>query len=205
MSGWDRFNQLATWMVKIAYLNILWIVFSIIGLVVFGLFPATVAMFTIVGKWFHGDKDLGIFSCFWNVFRDEFFKANRYALLFLAGGYLLYYDFIFLRLNEGQLVFLYPVFIFLAIAYIITLLYFFIVYVHFDLKFFQSIKQSFLIAAVSPVETLLMVASFFILYWVMRLIPGIIPLFTGSVLTIVITWIGHRAFAKIERKKEIRS
>ncbi|MET3697583.1 uncharacterized membrane protein YesL [Bacillus oleivorans] len=205
MNGWNRFNQVATWMVKIAYLNVLWILFSIFGLLVFGLFPATVAIFTIVRKWFHGEKELAIFSCFWSIFRGEFIKANGYALLFLAAGYLLYYDFIFLQLNEGQLVFLYPIFIFLAIVYIVTLLYFFVVYVHFDLKFFQTIKQSFLIAAVSPIETLLMVASFFILYWIVRLIPGIIPLFTGSILAIVITWIGHRAFAKIERKKEIRS
>ena len=204
MDGWNKFNNIALWMIKLAYLNILWLGFSLIGILFFGLFPATAAMFTVVRKWMNGEKYVRIFHTFWGVFRKEFFILNGFSLLFFGVGYFLYYDLLFLQLNSGKLQFLYPVIIFILIAYIITLLFFFPVYVHFELKFFQYMKQSFLIAITSPFEIIQMVIAIVILYFIVTLLPGIIPLFTGSLLAVAMTWLSMRAFAKVERRKGIR-
>ncbi|WP_221569120.1 hypothetical protein [Alkalihalobacillus sp. TS-13] len=62
-------------------------------------------------------------------------------------------------------------------------------------------KQSFLVAAASPMETVLIVAAIILMYVLVTFIPGIIPLFTGSILAIVTTWLSNRAFKKIENKQ----
>lgn len=191
-------------MIKLAYINLLWIGFTIIGLGLFGLFPATTALFTIVRNWMRGEKTVGIFKTFWEIYRQDFFTSNGFSLLFVGVGYILYYDLLFLQLNSGKLQLLFPVLILILISYIITLLFFFPVFVHFDLKFFQYMKQSFLIAITSPFEIIQMIIAIAILSFIVSLLPGIIPLFTGSILAVAMTWISLRAFAKVERRKGIQ-
>ena len=201
MGGWERFNQITTWMMKIAYLNILWLLFTIAGLFLFGLFPATAAMFSVIRNWFIGKSEVSIWTAFWGFFQKNFVKLNGFALLFYGFAYFLYYDFSFIQLNPGKLDFLFPVLLLITLIFIITSIYFFPIYVHFDLKYFQYIKQSFLIAVVSPLETISIILSIIALYLIVTLLPGIIPLFTGSVLAYIITWLSFRAFERIKLKK----
>ncbi|MEH7253744.1 DUF624 domain-containing protein, partial [Neobacillus niacini] len=72
MTGWERFNTFAIWMLKVAYLNVLWISFTLVGLGLFGLFPSTGAMYTIVQKWLRKEPVEKIFHTFWNIYKKEF-------------------------------------------------------------------------------------------------------------------------------------
>ncbi|WP_181346947.1 YesL family protein [Thalassobacillus sp. CUG 92003] len=200
MEGWEKFNKAAYWMLKIAYINLLWILFTFLGLVVLGIFPSTIAMFTIIRGWFR-KEEVPIFHTFWRTFRQEFLKGNTFGLIFILIGFFLFYDYTLLHLNEGSLQYLYPVLIFISMGYVMTLLFFFSVYVHFRLTFFQYIKQSFLVAAASPIETIFIAATIILMYIFVTIIPGIIPLFTGSVLAITTTWLSNRAFTKIASKQ----
>ncbi|WP_084028990.1 YesL family protein [Bacillus sp. J33] len=62
---------------RLVYLNLLWIAFSLLGIVLFGFFPATAAMFSVVRKWIMGETDVRVFKEFWQTYRKEFWKANR--------------------------------------------------------------------------------------------------------------------------------
>ncbi|MEG9295887.1 YesL family protein [Mangrovibacillus sp. Mu-81] len=201
MGGWDRFNSIVYGMLKLAYLNLLWILFTLTGLVIFGLFPATIAMFTIVRKWLQRADEVPVFRTFWHTYKKEFIRSNGYSLLFIGIGYILYYDFTFISLNSGRLTFLVPVLVLILIGCIITLLFFFPVYVHFELPFFKTLKQTLLIALTSPFEAIQILAAACLLYGAISLLPGIIPLFTGSVLSIAVMWISLRAFEKVEKRK----
>ncbi|MGD6854254.1 YesL family protein [Bacillus infantis] len=203
MGGWEKFNLFSIWMLKAAYLNILWIGFTFLGLGLFGLFPSTGAMFAITRKWLQKEPVENIFSAFWNVYKKEFFILNKFGLFFIVIGYILVYDFLFLNLNGIDLQFLLPLVGCAVLSYIITLLYFFPVYNQFELKFFQYIKQSFLIGATCIVETVLLFVTVIVLMVLVRLIPGIIPLFTGSVLALSITWCSNRALRKIAARKNM--
>jgi len=203
LGGWEKFNFFATWMLKIAYLNILWIVFTVIGLGLFGLFPATGAMYIIVQQWLRKEPVDKVFHTFWIAYKKEFISLNKFGLFFIIIGYMLIYDFMFLQMNGSSLPFMIPVIGFIAISFLVTLLYFFPVYTQFDMKFFQYIKQSFMIGASSFLETLLMLAACMGLMIIVRFIPGIIPLFTGSVLAIAVTWCSNRAIHKITGRKKM--
>jgi uncharacterized membrane protein YesL len=200
--GWEKFNRISYRMIELAYINLLWIFFTLVGLIAFGIFPATAAMFAVVRKLIRDEKKFKILPTFWTLFRTDFLKTNGFGLIFLVIGYFFYFDFYFLQLNSGELQFLFPVLIFLLISCIITLLFFFQVYAHFNLKFFQYLKQSFLIAITSPIEVLTIGALAGGIYFIATLFPGITPLYTGSVFAYVATLISFRSFARIEKRKE---
>lgn len=200
MDGWNKFNQIANWTFNIAYLNLIWILFTIIGLVFFGIFPATAAMFAIARKWvILGERDFSIIKTFWSFYRQDFFKLNGFALFFFLIGYFLYFNIAFLILNPSNLQFLFPGMILFGLAYVVTLLFFFPVYVHFKLKFFQYIKQAFLFAILSPLELIGTILAVVILFAFMFWIPGIIPLFTGSVLAICFMYLIKRSLYRLAK------
>ncbi|WP_010094803.1 YesL family protein [Ornithinibacillus scapharcae] len=206
MGGWDKFYIIAKCMLRIAYLNILWIFFTLVGIVFFGIFPATSAMFTIARKWIlYGEWDIPLFKTFWTAYKQDFFKLNGYSLIFLLVGYFLYYDIAFIQLNPGQFQFLVPVILLILMTTLITIFFFFPVFAHFKLSFFQYIKQAFLIGVSSPLELIGMIVVTLFLYGAIVLIPGIIPLFTGSVLALAYTFLCQRAFKKIAMKKGLEN
>jgi len=203
LGGWEKFNFFAIWMLKVAYLNVLWILFTFVGLGIFGFFPSTGAMYTIVQKWFRKEPVEKIFQAYWKTYKLEFISLNKFGMFFFAAGYFLVYDFMFLQLNSGKLQFLLPIIGFFAISYFLTLLYFFPVYTQFEMTFFQYIKQSFLIGASSIKETILIFTFCIALLIIVNFLPGILPLFTGSVLAVAITWSSNRAIHKINSRKKI--
>src|SRR5690625_1946818 len=91
------FYTLANWIMRLAYVNILWIAFSLVGIIILGFFPATIGMFTVIRKWIQGDGDIPIFTTFWATYKKEFLKSNLLGLFLSLIGYILYIDFIFLR------------------------------------------------------------------------------------------------------------
>ncbi len=188
-------------MIELIYINILWILFTISGFVIFGLFPATVAMFTIVRKRIIGEDSIKIFNTFWDTYRTEFVKTNGFAIIFYLVTYFLYYDLKFLQLNHGKFQFLYPVLILIFFTSLVTLLFFFPVYVHFKLKFFQYFKQAFLIALASPFEVIGIAVSAVSIYIVVSIFPGMIPLFTGSIFAFIATSLCFRAFSRIASRQ----
>lgn len=203
MDRWQTFNNLVYFALKLIYVNVLWILFTLVGLVAFGIFPATGALFTVTKKLMDKEKNLKIFQTFWNAFRKDFFVLNGVFLFFLIIGYFFYFNVKFLSINEGKLQFLYPVLALIGTAYFISLLFFFPVFTHFKLRFWQYLKQTFLIAITSPKELILIVLTGAIILTVIYFLPGIIPLFLGSVFAYISTVLSHKAFEKVRLRKNV--
>src|SRR5699024_12166732 len=70
------YYRLCVWVTRFAYVNVLWILFTFLGLVFLGAMPSTVAMFAVIRKWVTGDKEVPIFKTFLESYRTEFVKAN---------------------------------------------------------------------------------------------------------------------------------
>lgn len=191
-------------MLSLIYLNVLWIFFTVVGLGVFGLFPSTIALFGVIRMMIikEDQEPLKVFQAFWGIFKKDFWKANCFGLFFAIIGYFLIFDFQFVQLSNGQFRFLLPALFFILISSILTLLFFFPVYVHFELKYFQYIKQSFLIAITSPLELFGILASALAMYFFLTFLPGAIPIFSGSLLAYAITLLSFRAFRRIEIKQK---
>jgi uncharacterized membrane protein YesL len=188
---------------KLAYINILWLLFSVMGLIFLGVSPATVSLFTIIRKWFMKETDLSIFQTFVQTYRKEFIKANKLGWAMAVIGLFLLFDFRILKNIGGgiQSALSIPLFI-VSILYFITLLYIFPVYVHYELKLFQYIKNSFYIGIINMHITILMMAIILLLTILFNHLPGMVPFFGISLVSIVVMWGTKQSFQRIEVKRK---
>ena len=77
----DAVNQFSGRFAKLVYLNILWIGFSLLGGLVLGLAPATMAMFAVSRNWISGEQEVPLLYFFWNKYREEFWPSNAVGWL----------------------------------------------------------------------------------------------------------------------------
>jgi|SRR5690625_2687307 len=197
VGGYYRF---AIWITNLAYLNILWILFTILGLGLFGLFPATVAMFAIIRKW-QTKKDVPIFSTFWEYYRKEFIRSNFLGIIFLIIGYVLFIEFQILW-GSNQMVYFIASFgvVALFIIYAIVSLYFFPIYVHFNLTKREYFKWPFIIGIMHPILTIFLFGVLgFLHYITFMTIPALLFFFGGSATAFIMMWGIAKTFPKYER------
>ncbi|AUJ24086.1 YesL family protein [Virgibacillus dokdonensis] len=202
MSGFIAgYYHFSVWVTRFAYLNFLWIIFSVAGLLVFGILPATAAMFSVVRKWMNKEKDIPIFSTFWRSYRKEFSKINVLGYVILGIGYLMTIEFQILR-SQGHIAYLIASFgvIGLFLVYMIILLYIFPIFAHFKLRSLEYIKWAFVIGIGHPLLTVfLMGVTSGLFYFIYLTIPALLFFFGGSVFAYIVTWGAQQTFSKYEQ------
>ena len=195
------YYRICIWITRFAYVNILWVAFTVLGLFVFGFMPATAAMFSVLRKWVNRDHEIPIFQTFWETYKKEFVQANIFGYLIAIIGYVLYIDLQFLRAQEGFLFMLSYGILILFFAYFIIILYAFPMFVHFKLKLHHYLKWSFIIGFVHPVMTILMaIGSSVAIYFIYVKLPALALFFGGSVIAYVLMWGAAQTFYKVNIK-----
>jgi len=201
MNTYGGFYKAFDWIYRIAFLNVLWLLFSVVGLIIFGFFPATVAMFSIVRRSIL-KENVPIFHTFWTVYKREFIKSNLLGLILSIIAYIFYVDLIFLKSTSGLIQLLYAPMLVMSFIYILMLLYVFPVYVQYDIKVLQVIKNSFLIMVLYPFFTIIMIIVGLITTYFMFQIPSSLIFFSGSLMAFIIMGCANLAFRKNEQKLE---
>lgn len=196
------FYHILEWVMWLLYLNILWVLFTIIGLGIFGVFPATVSMFTILRNLLL-KQDKPIFKTFFQTYKKEFLKANAVGLITFGVAYILYIDLLFLDRIEGLLFNVFQIgLIVVVIIFLITLFYIFPVYVHFELSFLNRFKHAMLIGIFSPLMNIAMIIGFIALYYLYKVLPGLIPIFGLTLSGLLIMSSVLFAFNRFERRQQ---
>jgi|SRR5699024_239794 len=181
-------NLLTHWIVKLAYLNILWLLFFILGGGIFGWAPATVGLFTVLFKWKNNEKCV-IFPTFFNIYKREFVNSN------LCGVLILFFTALFLvnfrTLFQLPVTKISSLFLIgngsLFILFILSLLFFFPIYIHYSGKLRVIVQKLFLITLGNlPFVVLVLILSFI---WVSVLFrfPGLIIFFSVSIFALIVT------------------
>ena len=197
-----RFFKICEVISKMAYVNLLWILFTVLGLGIFGFMPATVALFTVTRKWVMGDRDVPVFKTFWQTYRKEFFKSTLFGVILFVIGYIIYIDLVLLPTDGIFIVLRGGIFI-CGLLYAIVLLYIFPIYVHYDWKKRLYLKYALLVGASHPHYTLLILIGIVALYYIIITIPGLIPFFSVSVLAYIIMWTSYQVIKKMEATQAV--
>lgn len=188
------------WITRLAYLNIVWIAFTVMGLVVFGIGPATVSAFAVSRKWIKGETDFQLLPLFWNTYKEEFLKANLLVWPLLLAGAILYIDYQYLFFFEGVVFFLLLfVFVQMTIAYILVMLYVFPLYVTYRRKTFQYYKAALSLGFSSPFTSLTMFISLLGMGVLLERYPGLLPFFSVSTIALALMWFSDRTFGKVKK------
>ncbi|MRH43599.1 DUF624 domain-containing protein [Aquibacillus halophilus] len=192
------FYKASEWITRFAFLNILWLIFSLAGLVVFSFFPSTMAMFSVLRKWIMGDRDIPIFRTFWKYFKTEFISSNLMGVIILLISFTVYLNLKYIdHTSSNELQFFHvPIYV-VMISLILTILYLFPTYTHYKLNFLNYFKRAFIIMFTNPVANLLMIVSLFISYSIMSVIPVIFLVFGGSITAYIIMRFCYNTFQKV--------
>ncbi|MBS4195140.1 YesL family protein [Lederbergia citri] len=194
--------NLCKWITYFFYLNALWVVFTLLGGIVLGAMPSTIALYSIARKTAMGEEDIPLVKTFWKVYRSEFLRANGLGYLLLLSGYLIYFNLTFFRSFEGTIYSIMSfIMLLMAIVFIMMIMYIFPVYVHYQLKLIQYVKQALLIAFLHPFNLISMLITGVATYYFLIFLPGFIPLFAVSLLVHFNMWLVHQSFLSIERIK----
>ncbi|TRZ39525.1 DUF624 domain-containing protein [Niallia circulans] len=165
------------WLWRGIFVNLCWIAFTALGLGVFGFFPASVALFTIVRKWLRKESDFSVWKTFKEVYMKEWKRTNGIGLVFYSIGLFLYLD---LRIIDsfmsGMLAsFLSTIISIMMLFLLLVVCYFFAVYVHYELSNKEYIKQSLLFTLTSLPSTIGIAAGLFVIGSMINQMPGLIP------------------------------
>ncbi|MFD2044804.1 YesL family protein [Ornithinibacillus salinisoli] len=191
------------WITRFAYVNLLWVLFSLVGGIIFGFFPSTIAMFAIVRDWLRGKPDLPIFKTYWNYFKSEFVKSNQLGIFITIMLILVGLDLFYIQANLNNLLSWtsIPLFSFILL-FLLLLFYIFPTYVHYDLKVARLLKNAFLIMLISPIHSLLIILCLVFVYFIMTAIPALFFIFGSITYAFITMWLCLHAFQKIQRKQE---
>jgi len=95
------FQTFSEWLIRLIWTNLLWIFFTVAGLGVFGIMPATVAMFTVTRRWNMKETEFSIWHLFKDTYIKSFKESNLIGLIFLLIGGFLFLDLSFSEQMTG--------------------------------------------------------------------------------------------------------
>lgn len=192
------------WLVTLAYLNLLWLGFSLLGLIFLGVGPATVAVHSIVKmKLKQGDLS-HVFSKFKSEFKKHFKNGNIYFGLFTAAILFIYVDIRVIQSlpqnNFIQMVVL-PALIILSALVLIVATFTLGIYLEFNNPLMKSIKDGFWLALISPVSALVMVHTFLVGFLIFAYVPALMLFYSLSFYAFITQWAMSKTFKRIKKKK----
>ncbi|MFD1607479.1 YesL family protein [Oceanobacillus luteolus] len=193
--------EYSSWIMKMIYLNLLWIIFSLAGLVVFGFFPATQAMFAVTRRWILGEKEIPVFKTFWQAYKAGFVQVNIIGYVLTILGVILYIDLKFFQQSEHLLFSVLAFFIIFAMfIFFAMILYIFPMYVHYKFKTLEYLRKAFVIVLGKPLNTIMMIVGSYLLYVFISMMPVLLLFASGSLVSLVLMWIAMRSFPKYDVK-----
>lgn len=201
----NAFYNFSMWVTRFTYVSILWVLFTLLGLGIFGISPATAAVFVVTRKWVQKEVDIPIFKTFWEEYRTNFVKTNILGLILLAFGYLISIEFIILKDMDGLMYNIAMLFVIAQmILYAIVLIYFFPVYAHFNIeKRFDHYKWPFIIGVVHPILTVILVVIIGVIILLsLYFLPIPINFISVGISAYIASWGASLTFGKYEKIDE---
>lgn len=197
---------LFNWIAKLAYINVLWILFSLMGLVVCGVGPATISVFTVIRRMLRDGDGFSIWRLFLQTYREEFWSANKLMLVIVPVFIFIYFDFIIIQSLPYSVIidyFVFPALIVFTLLVVIITSYLLSVSVHYKLTLRVNIKHACLIAGLYPLTAVLIISGLFIFTIIVFIVPAIIPLYMISVPALIIQACTMRSFRKLSARQAL--
>ncbi|MDZ5711418.1 YesL family protein [Jeotgalibacillus haloalkalitolerans] len=174
------FTEASLWIFRMMQLNLTWLIHIVLGGVITGFFPATVALFSITRSWVKGDIDEPVWTSFHRCFKNNFMKSNALGAVYAAVGGFIYLDlYLALQMKGAVGLFLTILLIVVAALFILSLLTFFAYYVHFEQTYKAYLIQPFILTFISFRQNLLIVIGLTLIGYLLKEMPGLIPFAAG--------------------------
>ncbi|MFH0346814.1 YesL family protein [Bacillus vallismortis] len=197
-----RVLRFCEWVMRFAYTNLLWLFFTLIGLGLFGIMPATAALFAVMRKWVQGQDNIPVLKTFWREYKAEFLCSNLIGAVLVIIGLIIYIDLAFIYPSHFLLHVLRFAIMIFGFLFVSMLFYVFPLLVHFEWKKRLYVKFSLLLSVAYLQYTLVMLALTVALFFLLAYLPGIIPFFSVSLISYCHMRIVYAVLLKVERQED---
>jgi len=190
----ERWYQFCLFVLRLFYVNLLWILFTLLGFVLFGIGPATVSMLAVQRQLIRGNEEVKIFLVFMENFKNHFKEASFLGIAYIFVGIVLATNIIGIQ-NFFARVF----FMLVSFFYLISLAYIGPIFVHFDIKGFRSKIKASLILGFSYLQyTLVMFLALAVAYVGILLHYGLLTFFGASIGGYIVMRFANTVFIRAE-------
>ncbi|MBM7094845.1 DUF624 domain-containing protein [Bacillus sp. H-16] len=201
-------NRLVNWIyrglevfVKVAALNVLWMVFTVVGAGVLGIFPASAALLSVIRKWMMEGMDTSVPRTFIGSYKKEFVKVNVLGYAALLYGFVLFTNYQFMLGADGIVQLLIVIgLIILGTLFFLTVTFLFPAIVHFDLPVLKVVKVAFLYGMTHFYLAIMAGIGLTVTYHIVLFFPGIFMWFIPSLTGIILMPAAYMAFQKFSRE-----
>ncbi|PAD21384.1 YesL family protein [Terribacillus saccharophilus] len=193
------------WITRFAHLNALFLLYSLLGLVVAGAAPATVAALQVSRRFLNGEE-VKVHQAFRKAFKQEFWSANKLGWLLGAAGFILYTNYLLIRQADGQLFFLVPfLFYVLIFCYMTVVLWSFPLLANYKSGTFQVIRSAFIIGLTRFHMTLSIGVLLFALLYHSIGLPVLLLFFCFSISAFGWMWLSMKVFSTMKHEEQLAS
>ena len=196
----NTLDKIFTWIMRLAAVNALWFLYTLKGLIVLGLFPATLSALKIFRKWKLGDFDFPIWKTFKQEYQTEFGKSNTIGWILAMAGMVLYFNYLAIQSMGSVSILSYVAFYLLIFFYLTLVIWSFPQLAHYDGRISHFFKNAIIIGFGRIHYTLAVIVYIFAVLYVSLKFPGLLPFFTMSALAFGWIWISMDLFQKSDRK-----
>ncbi len=196
--------RICEWMYRLAYLNLLWLLFTLMGFIILGLGPATVAMYSIMRKWLDGEDDFSVFPTFLSYYQSEFKQANIIGLVLFIVSLFIVIDTQLIGSFDGVILYIFfSSLITVSILFLLVMLYIFPLVVQYKNTTFQYFKSALILGVSFPVRTLVMLGSILSILFICFIFPAISFFYLGSGLSFITMFFTDHLFRKMNEKQMV--
>ncbi|RSL33899.1 DUF624 domain-containing protein [Salibacterium salarium] len=176
--------QITDWIMRLAIANALWILFTTLGGIVLGAYPASVACTALLREWIHGERPKP-FRFFLVVYKQSFWKANAVffpgmalaaALLLNVYSSLHFNGFWFYLFVSSTAVFL------IALSFLLLLA---LIPLAENESWKISLQRALNQLLLHPGRMFLIVLGTIIIGTCIRLLPGLLPLYSINIILLL--------------------
>ncbi|MGB4004876.1 MAG: DUF624 domain-containing protein [Halanaerobiales bacterium] len=193
--------RIAEWITRLVIANFLWIIFTLLGLGIFGIMPATAALFGIMNKWLNGEESLKIFKEYWYLYKKQFIKLNIIGLILLLIAVVLYVDLDYFRAREGWYNSLIKYFLyFLIFFYLLDFIYLFPIAIKYEIKIRYIIKNALFYVFITPLEALQIILGLVVIVIFFIFLSSLLPFLGISLPVYWMARISLKSISKVEIK-----
>lgn len=194
----NKFHSLSTWISNLAYINILWLTFTLLGGVLLGIFPATIAMFFIIKRMFLEKSDFSILKEFTILYKKEFKKSNLLFFPFILLAIIVAADIRFISsLDFAFNSLVVKLFFVLLFLLAMIFLYSLVVYIYGARGKKEIFKSSLYILFNNPMTNLYILTGLLLLHFLTLKVAGLYLLFSGSVFSLIVLMIVQKTAKKL--------
>lgn len=191
------------WVTNLFLLQIYWLGGTLIGGIVFGIVPSSIALFSTIRKLFRESKDLNVFDHFKIAYKSNFKNSFVIGFLYLVISLFIYSYYLFLTATTATLFAYTHIFIY-AFSFLLIIFSFYLipVYIHFEMDMRALIPNTFRILFINMKWNIPMLLTVLAIILVYIKFSVSILFFGMSLPAFAISFFCRKAFQAFQEKQK---